>query len=75
MLGSSPLNNVKLLSNLFESVNTFYLKNKNSNATALRGINLTAKLKNSNTELFGHIDYAFIDDNGRLHIYNFKVSS
>lgn len=75
MLGNSPLNNIKLLSNLFESVNTFYLKNKNANSTALRGINLTAKLKNSNTELFGHIDYAFIDDNGRLHIYNFKVSS
>ena len=52
-----------------------YKKNKNASSTALRGINLTAKLRNSNTELFGHIDYAFIDDNGRLHIYNFKASS
>jgi len=75
MLGDSPLNNVKLLGNLFESINTFYLKTKTSNSIALRGINLTAKLKNSNTKLFGHIDYAFIDDNGRLHIYNFKASS
>ena len=75
MLGDSPLNNVKLLGHLFESINTFYKKNKNANSTALRGINLTAKLRNSNTELFGHIDYAFIDDNGRLHIYNFKASS
>ena len=72
MLGDSPLNNVKLLGHLFESINTFYKKNKNASSTALRGINLTAKLRNSNTELFGHIDYAFIDDTGKLHIYNFK---
>jgi len=41
----------------------------------VRGINLTAKLNFSDTTLFGHIDYAFIDDDGTLHIYNFKASS
>lgn len=73
----SSLNNQKILRKLFDQVNDFYKKSKSlhTNSEALRGINITSKLRNSNTELFGHIDYAFIDDQGKLHIYNFKVST
>jgi len=45
------------------------------NSSSVRGINITSQLKNSSTKLFGHIDYAFIGEDGKLHIYNFKISS
>jgi len=55
---------------------TFYLDSKGHyvDSEVLRNINLTAQLRNSNTKLLGHIDYAFIDTSGTLHIYNFKVT-
>ena len=74
---NSQLYDDTLLGKLFDKISEFYQKTKNTrfNSTVVRGINLTAKLNFSDTTLFGHIDYAFIDDNGTLHIYNFKASS
>ena len=74
---SSELNNDKLLGRLFDSINEEYSKIKSLyvNSSTVRGVNVTAQLKNSSTKLFGHIDYAFIGEDGKLHIYNFKVSS
>ena len=73
----SQLYDDTLLGKLFDKISNFYQKTKNTrfNSTVVRGINLTAKLNFSDTTLFGHIDYAFIDDDGTLHIYNFKASS
>ena len=66
-----------LLGKLFDKMSNFYqiVKNSRKNSTVVRGINLTAKINFSDTTLFGHIDYAFVDDDGTLHIYNFKASS
>ncbi len=74
---SSELNNETLLRNLFNSMNEQYKKIAGLyiNSSSVRGINITSQLKNSSTKLFGHIDYAFIGEDGKLHIYNFKISS
>ena len=72
----SKLYNDDLLGNLYDQLKTFYRENKSHyvDSEVLRNINLTAQLKNSNTKLFGHIDYAFISTSGTLHVYNFKVT-
>lgn len=74
---NSQLYDDTLLGELFDEVSKFYqtIKNTRFNSTVVRGINLSAKINFSDTTLFGHIDYAFIDDDGKLHIYNFKSSS
>ena len=74
---NSQLYDDNLLGKLFDQISEFYqiTKNLHFNSTVIRGINLTAELNFSDTILFGHIDYAFIDDKGTLHIYNFKASS
>ena len=65
------------LGNLFDQLTEFYLVTKGywGDSHCFRGINLTSKIKNTGTKLFGHIDYAIVDNKGNLHIYNFKVSS
>ena len=65
------------LGNLFDQLTEFYLTTKGywGDSQCFRGINLISKIKNSGTKLFGHIDYAIVDNKGNLHIYNFKVSS
>lgn len=65
----------EFLEKLFNELTRFYKTIKDGNSNCFRGINITSKLKNSNTKLFSHIDYAIIDSRGNLHIYNFKVSS
>ena len=73
---SSKLYDDNLLGTLYDQLKTFYINSKGHyvDSEVLRNINLTAQLKNSNTKLLGHIDYAFIDTSGTLHIYNFKVT-
>lgn len=75
---NSQLYNDILLGQLFDQVNSeFYKQTKGffADSKVVRGINLTSKINSSDTKLFGHIDYALIDDKGNLHIYNFKASS
>lgn len=74
---SSKLYNDELLGSLYDSLRTFYKKSKGnySESVTVRNINLTSTLKNSDTKLFGHIDYAYVDNYGTLHVYNFKVTS
>ena len=74
---NSQLYDDNLLGKLFDNISKFYQITKNlyPTSTVVRGVNLTSKLNFSNTTLFGHIDYAFVDDKGTLHIYNFKASS
>lgn len=71
----SPLNNDAILGRLFDQVSKFYQRNVYSGCKVVRGLNITSKLKESDTKLLGHIDYAVVDDKGTLHIYNFKTSS
>ena len=72
----SKLYDDTLLGTLYDQLKTFYLDSKGHyvDSEVLRNINLTAQLRNSNTKLLGHIDYAFVDTSGTLHIYNFKVT-
>lgn len=73
----SPFRNTELLEKLYVTFATFYRDTKGSFAdgNSIRNIGLTGKLKDIDSKLFGHIDYAFIDKSGNLNIYNFKVTS
>ena len=73
----SPFRDTDLLENLYIQFASFYrdTKGKYPDSTSTRNFGLTAKLKDIDAKLFGHIDYAFIDKSGNLHIYNFKITS
>lgn len=73
----SPFRSIELLEKLYVTFATFYrnIKGLYPDCTSIRNIGLTAKLKNIDSKIFGHIDYAFIDKSGNLHIYNFKVTT
>lgn len=77
IIGTSMTVSDEFLENLFKQLNNFYLTTKGyyMDSKCYRGINITSKLKNSDTKLFSHIDYAIVDTKGNLHIYNFKVTS
>ena len=74
---NSPFRNTELLEKLYVTFATFYrnVKGLYPDGDVVRNIGLTAKLKDIDSKLFGHIDYAFIDKSGNLHIYNFKVTT
>jgi hypothetical protein len=73
----SPFRNVELLEKLYVTFATFYrnVKGLYPDDDVVRNFGLTAKLKDIDSKIFGHIDYAFIDKSGNLHIYNFKVTT
>lgn len=74
---SSKLYDDKILGQLYDGLKDFYIKTKGKfeDSEVIRNFNLTAQLRNVDTKLFGHIDYAFIDQFGNLQIYNFKITS
>lgn len=74
---SSNLYDDDILGSLYDELRKFYLENKGHfvDSEVLRNINVSSQLRESTTKLFGHIDYAFVDTFGVLHIYNFKVTS
>ena len=45
------------------------------NAKSKQGVNIKAKLKGFDQDLFGHIDWLFIGEDGTLHINIIKVST
>lgn len=75
----SQLYNDIILGKLFDQFNLFYKRTKGKgtliDSKVFRGINLVSQLNFSDTKLFGHIDYVFVDDKGVLNIYNFVASS
>lgn len=74
---SSKLYDDNLLGVLYDGLKEFYMQNKGhfADSEVLRNINIISQLRGVDTKLFGHIDYAFIDTFGTLHIYNFKVTN
>lgn len=67
-----------LMKQLFEGLKkTFYIREKGKypNSRNLTNINLLSKVKNTSREIFGHIDYLFIGEDGTLHLYLFKTTS
>lgn len=71
------LNDV-LLKQLFNGLKkTFYIKEKGKHPSSysLTNVNLTTNIKDSSQEIFGHIDYLFVGDDGTLHLYLFKTTS
>ena len=73
----SPFRNETILKNLYKELAEFYRDTKGNypDSEQIRNINLTSKLKDLDQKLFSHIDYAFIDGQGKLHIYNFKLTT
>ena len=74
---NSPFRNQELLEKLYVSFATSYrdIKGRYADGNVVRNINLTAKLKDINSKIFGHVDYAFIDKSGKIHLVNFKVTT
>lgn len=50
-------------------------KGANPNQKSFKGINLKAKLKGLDKDLFGHIDWLFVGEDGTLHLYLIKAST
>lgn len=70
--------NETLMKQLFGGLKkTFYIKEKGKypNSWNLTNVNLISKIKNSSQEIFGHIDYLFVGEDGTLHLYLFKTTS
>ena len=70
--------NDTLLKQLFNGLKkTFYIKEKGKypGSYNLTNINLTSSIKDSSQEIFGHIDYLFVGEDGTLHLYLFKTTS
>ena len=74
---NTRLNDI-LLKQLFNGLKkTFYIKEKGKypDSYNLTNINLTSTIKDSSQEIFGHIDYLFVGEDGTLHLYLFKTTS
>lgn len=68
----------RILKQLFEGLKkTFYIKEKGRfpNSRSLKNVNLMSKIKDTSSEIFGHIDYLFVGQDGTLHLYLFKTTS
>lgn len=73
----SILPNNRLLIDLYNKLKRFYIseKGKYPESRAIRNINLTSRIKELDQEIFGHIDYLFVGQDGTLHLYLFKVTT
>ena len=62
---------------LRDQLKNTWAKEKGSvlNAKSKQGLTIKAKLKNLDKELFGHIDWLFIGEDGTLHLNIVKVST
>ena len=56
---------------------TFYIREKGKypDSKTITNVNLVSKLLNQDNEIFGHIDYLFVGEDGTLHLYLFKTTS
>lgn len=70
--------NTALMKQLFDGLKqTFYVREKGKfpNSKRVTNINLISKINNTSREIFGHIDYLFVGEDGTLHLYLFKTTS
>ena len=50
-------------------------KGKYLNSKAIQGLNVKAKLSGLDKEIFGHIDWLFVGEDGTLHMYILKTTT
>lgn len=50
-------------------------KGKYLNSKAIQGLNIKAQLSGLDKEIFGHIDWLFIGEDGTLHMYTLKTTT
>lgn len=62
---------------LKDQLHDVYVKEKGKylNSKAIRGLNIKAKLNDINKDLYGHIDWLFISEDGTLHLYSLKATT
>ena len=68
---------MKLSSDLFNGLRQRWMDakgKKTTNSRQLTNVNLIGKLNKISRDILGHIDYLFIDEDGTLSIFNYKVS-
>lgn len=63
----------KLYTGLKRVIGGSYFNHKDSHA--MRNLNFKTKIKGTNQDLLCHIDYLFIDSDGRVRVYMFKTST
>ena len=70
-----PENNI--LQKLFKGLKKVYHKEKYfyKNSITRTNVNFSSKIKDSEHEIVGHADYIFIGEDGRLHLYLYKVTT
>lgn len=71
------LNNNQLLASLHDQLKRRWMieKGQYTNSLAYRGLNLKAKLKGIDKEIFGKIDWLYLGQDGKLHMYLFKTTT
>lgn len=71
------LKSTKLLIELHHQLRERYYQQKSrfKDCTTKMNVNLTAKLKTTGQEIFGHIDQMFIGKDGTVHLYLYKTTS
>lgn len=67
--------NRKIAASLYTRLRNIIKSLGNNESKLVTNVNLLSKLNNSDKKLLGHIDYMYVDSDGTLHLYNFKVSS
>lgn len=74
---TSRLKSSFLSDNLFKDLKESWMKTVGDfpNRKTISNLNLKSKLEGISKSIIGHIDHLIIDQDGTLHLYNFKVSS
>lgn len=64
------------LSILYNDLKSWYMMHKGRfvNSVAFSNINLSSKIKGLDRDIFGHIDYLFVGEDGTLQLYIFKTT-
>lgn len=73
---SDRIRSLKIADDLFYNLHRrYYWDVSKKRNRVLKNINLKSKLKDLPYELVGHIDYLTVDEDGKLQLFNFKVTS
>lgn len=67
----------KLAVSLRDQLRGVWIKEKGKfpNSKAIQGLNVKAKLNGFDKDIFGHIDWLFIGEDGTLHLYSLKTTT
>lgn len=67
----------KIAISLRDQLKGVYIKEKGKypNSKSIQGLNIKAKLTGFDEDIFGHIDWLFVSEDGTLHLYSLKTTT